>query len=60
MQGYISDFTSHRVYIQFTRTPDRYNIRLKTARGTQIWKKNNLETKQQQSDILKTITINVN
>jgi len=31
MQGYISDFTSHRVYIQFTRTPDRYNIRLKQS-----------------------------
>jgi hypothetical protein len=59
IQGYISDFTWHRVYIQFTRTPDRYNIRFKTARSIQIWTKN-LQTKQQRSDILKTITMNVN
>jgi len=36
MQDYISDFTWHRVYIQYTRTTDRYNTRLKTAKSIQI------------------------
>lgn len=59
MQDYISDFTWHRVYIQYTRTTDRYNTRLKTAKSIQIWtKKKNLQSNNKATK--KIITMNVN